>query len=95
MKKNPLDPRLNYLAGLAYESSSVMGTDQREMAKVGYLMALKSDLAFWPAHVQLGLMAMDDRDAIAAQEHFSAAAAIKPDEQGHCQTKIADGCTHR
>lgn len=80
LKKNPLDPRLNYLAGLAYESSSVMGTDQREMAKVGYLMALKSDPAFWPAHVQLGLMAMDDRDAIAAQEHFSAAAAIKPDE---------------
>lgn len=80
LKKNPLDPRLNYLAGLAYESSSVMGTDQREMAKVGYLMALKSDPAFWPAHVQLGLMAMDDRDAITAQEHFSAAAAIKPDE---------------
>lgn len=80
LKKNPLDPRLNYLAGLAYEVSSIMGTDQREMAKVGYLIALKSDPAYWPAHVQLGLMAMDDRDAITAQEHFSAAAAIKPDE---------------
>lgn len=80
LKRSPLDPRLNYLAGLAYESSSVMGTDKREMAKVGYLMALKGDPSFWPAHVQLGFMAMDDRDAVTAQEHFSAAAAIKADD---------------
>lgn len=80
LKRAPLDPRLNYLAGLAYESSSVMGTDKREMAKVGYLMALKGDPSFWPAHVQLGFMAMDDRDAVTAQEHFSAAAAINSDE---------------
>ncbi len=80
LKRAPLDPRLNYLAGLAYESSSVMGTDKREMAKVGYLMALKGDPSFWPAHVQLGFMAMDDRDAVTAQEHFSAAAAIKADD---------------
>lgn len=80
LKRAPLDARLNYLAGLAYETSSVMGTDQREMARVGYMMALKGDPSFWPAHVQLGFMAMDDRDAATAQEHFSAAAAIKPDE---------------
>lgn len=80
LKRSPLDPRLNYLAGLSYEASSVSGTEKREMAKVGYLMALKSDPSFWPAHVQLGFMAMDDRDAAAAQGHFSAAAAIQPDE---------------
>ena len=76
LKRSPLDPRLNYLAGLGYETASVMGTDKREMAKVGYMMALKGDPSFWPAHVQLGFMAMDDRDAATAQEHFSAAAAI-------------------
>ena len=80
LKRSPLDPRLNYLAGLGYETASVMGTDKREMAKVGYMMALKGDPSFWPAHVQLGFMAMDDRDAATAQEHFSAAAAIQPDE---------------
>jgi tetratricopeptide (TPR) repeat protein len=80
LKKAPLDSRLNFLAGLAYETNSVMGTDQREMARVGYRMALKNDPSFWPAHVQLGFMAMDDRDAVSAQEQFSAAAAINPDE---------------
>lgn len=44
------------------------------------MMALKGDPTFWPAHVQLGFMAMDDRDTASAQEHFSAAAAIKSDE---------------
>jgi hypothetical protein len=80
LKRSPLDPRLNFLAGLAYETMSVMGTDQREMARVGYLMALKNDPSFWPAHVQLGFMAMDDRDAVSAQEQFSVAAGINPDE---------------
>lgn len=80
LKRSPLDPRLNFLAGLAYESTSVMGTDQREMARVGYFMALKNDPSFWPAHVQLGLMAMEERDALSAQQHFSAAAAIDPNE---------------
>jgi general secretion pathway protein D len=80
LKRSPLDPRLNFLAGLAYETTSVMGTDQREMARVGYMMALKNDPSFWPAHVQMGFMAMDDRDAVTAQEQFSAAAGINPDE---------------
>lgn len=80
LKRSPLDPRLNYLAGLAYERVSEMGTDQRDMAQVGYLMALKSDPTFWPADVQLGFMAMDDRNAVTAQKFFSAAAAIKADE---------------
>lgn len=80
LKQAPLDSRLNFLAGLAYETTSVIGTDQREMARVGYRMALKNDSSFWPAHVQLGFMAMDDRDAVAAQDQFSAAATINPDE---------------
>lgn len=80
LKRSPLDPRLNFLAGLAYETTSVMGTDQREMARVGYLMALKNDPSFWPAHVQLGFMAMEERDAVSAQKYFSAAAALAPSE---------------
>ncbi|WP_221792230.1 hypothetical protein [Aquisediminimonas sediminicola] len=80
LKRTPLDPRLNFLAGLSYEISSVPGTERREMARTGYLMALKSDAAFWPAHVQLALMALEDRDAQAAQRHFIEAALIKPDE---------------
>lgn len=80
LKTNPLDPRLNYLAALSYETTSVIGTDRREMARVGYTMALKGDPTFWPAHVQLGLMAMEDRNAKAAQGHFTAAALFQPTE---------------
>lgn len=80
LKKSPLDPVLNYMAGLAYESKASVGSDQHEMAKVGYTMALKSDPSFWPAHVQLGFLAMEEKDAVTAQEHFTAAAHIKADE---------------
>lgn len=80
LKSAPLDPRLNYLAALSYETTSVIGTDRREMARVGYAMALKGDPSFWPAHVQLGLLAMEDRDAATAQAHFLAAALLQPDE---------------
>jgi hypothetical protein len=80
LKNSPLDPRLNFLAALSYEKSSVVGTDRREMARVGYAMALKGDPAFWPAHMQLGLMAMEDRDATAAQQHFLDAALLQPEE---------------
>ena len=80
LKNAPLDPRLNYLAALSYEATSVIGTDRREMARVGYAMALKGNPSFWPAHVQLGLLAMEDRDAATAQEHFLAAALLQPDE---------------
>ncbi len=80
LKSAPLDPRLNFLAALSYETTSVIGTDRREMARVGYTMALKGDPSFWPAHVQLGLMAMEDRRATAAQGHFTAAALFQPTE---------------
>lgn len=80
LKSAPLDPRLNYLAALSYETTSVIGTDRREMARVGYAMALKGDPSFWPAHVQLGLLAMEDRDAKTAQGHFINAALFQPNE---------------
>lgn len=80
LKSAPLDPILNYWAALSYETTSVIGTDRREMARVGYAMAVKSDPSFWPAHVQLGLMAMEDRDARTAQLHLLAAALLQPDE---------------
>lgn len=80
LKSAPLDPVLNYWAALSYETTSVIGTDRREMARVGYAMAVKSDPTFWPAHVQLGMMAMEDRDARTAQLHLIAAAVLQPDE---------------
>jgi len=80
LKAAPLDPRLNYLAALSYDATSVIGTDRREMARVGYNMALKGDPTFWPAHVQLGLLAMEDRNAQIAQGHFTAAALFQPTE---------------
>lgn len=80
LKFSPLNPRLNYLAALSYETTSVIGTERREMARVGYAMALKGDPSFWPAHVQLGLLAMEDRDAMTAQGHFTAAALFQPTE---------------
>lgn len=80
LKNAPLDPVLNYWAALTYETTSVIGTDRREMARVGYTMAIKGDPTFWPAHVQLGLMAMEDRDAQTAQLHLLTAATLQPDE---------------
>lgn len=80
LKKDPLNAHLNFLAALAYESSSVIGTERREVAKAGYSMALKGSPAFWPAHVQLGLMALEERDSLAAQKHFISAALLNPDE---------------
>lgn len=80
LKKDPLNARLNFLAALAYETSSVIGTERREVAKAGYSMALKGDPTFWPAHVQLALMALEERDSLAAQRHFISAALLNPDE---------------
>lgn len=80
LKSDPLNARLNYLAALAYESSSVIGTERRDVAKSGYVMALKGNPAFWPAYVQLGLMALEERNGQAAQRHFLNAALLQPDE---------------
>lgn len=66
LKNDPMDAQLHFKAALAYETTSVAGTEQREVSKAAYAMALKADPTFWPAQVQLGLMAYEDRDTIKA-----------------------------
>ena len=80
LKKDPMNARLNYLAALTYESTSVIGTERREVAKAGYAMALKSNPGFWPAHVQLGLLALEERDAERAARHLMTAATLESAE---------------
>lgn len=80
LKKDPMNARLNYLAALAYETTSVIGTERREVAKAGYAMALKSSPGFWPAYVQLGLLALEDRDAVRAERLFMTAAILNANE---------------
>jgi len=78
LKLNPRDPLLNFLNGFAYESGSEGAGERRELARVGYQLALQFDPNFWPAAVQLGHLALADGDARAAQLHFARAALLAP-----------------
>lgn len=80
LKNDPLNAKLHYRAALAYESSSVAGTERREVSRAAYAMALKADATFWPAQVQLGLMALEDQDAGLAQQYLVDAARLSPSE---------------
>jgi hypothetical protein len=53
LKNDPLNAKLHDRSALAYESSSVSGTERREVPRVAYAMALKAEATFWPAQVQL------------------------------------------
>lgn len=80
LKNDPLNAQLHYKAALAYETSSVAGTDRREVSKAAYAMALKADATFWPAQVQLGLMALEDQNPGKAQQYLVDAAQLNPSE---------------
>lgn len=80
LKKDPLNAALHYRAALAYEKSSVRGSERREVSKAGYAMAIKADASFWPARVQLGLLALEDKDVTRAQRHLLNAALLNPSE---------------
>lgn len=80
LKRDPTNARLHYLAALAYERSSVAGSERREISKAGYAMAIKTDGSFWPARVQLGLLALEDKDTLRAQRHLLEAAILNPVE---------------
>lgn len=80
LKNDPLNAALHYRAALTYEKSSVRGSDRREVAKAGYAMAIKADPSFWPARLQLGLLALEDKDALRAQRHLMDAALLNPTE---------------
>ena len=80
LKNDPLNAQLHYKAALAYETTSVAGTDRREVSKAAYAMALKADATFWPAQVQLGLMALEDQNPGKAQQYLVDAAQLNPSE---------------
>lgn len=74
LMKDPTSVRLNFLNGLLYDAQSSAGSEGRQLARVGYLTALRFDATFWPANYQLGLLAMEDGDALAAERYLAAAA---------------------
>jgi len=79
LQSDPRNPRLNYLNALIYDAKSTPAAG-RELAQVGYEVALRNDPTFWPAAYQLGLLAMDNRDALLAERWLLTAAAYAPRE---------------
>jgi hypothetical protein len=80
LAREPDSPSLNFLSGLLYDATAIRSTESRELARVGYRMALRQDNSFWPAEYQLGLAALEDRDLLAAQRHLLSAARLAPRE---------------
>jgi len=80
LMENPYSVSLNFLSGLVYDSQSTAGSEGRQLARVGYLSALRVDPTYWPSNYQLGLLAMEDGDAVAAVRMFTAAAFYAQNE---------------
>ena len=80
LSRSPDDPALHFFKALHHESSSTMQTEGRELARVGYLMALRQDGGFWRAAYQLGLMSLEERDASTAKIYLLTAALQAPRE---------------
>jgi hypothetical protein len=80
LSDHPDDTVLNFLSGLAYEQTTTNSSEARQLARVGYLMALRQDDGFWRAAYQLGLMALEDRDPQSAQRFLLMAATKAPAE---------------
>jgi general secretion pathway protein D len=78
--KDPNSFSLNFLSGLVYDSQSTSGSEGRELARVGYVATLRSDPTYWPANFQLGLLALEDKDAVSAESFFIAAAFYAPNQ---------------
>lgn len=80
LMRNPASAPLHFLRGLLYDATSTAGSEGRQLARIGYVSALRADPTYWPANYQLGLLAMDEGDSIAAQRLFIAAANYAKDE---------------
>ncbi len=80
LMENPSSVSLNFLSGLVYDSESTAGSEGRQLAKVGYLSALRVDPTYWPSNYQLGLLAMEDGDAVSAVRMFTGAAFYAQNE---------------
>lgn len=80
LMEDPYSVSLNFLSGLVYDAQSTAGSEGRQLARVGYRSALRSDPSYWPANYQLGLLAMEDGDAVSAVRMFTAAAFYAQNE---------------
>ena len=80
LMEDPYSVSLNFLSGLVYDSQSTAGSEGRQLARVGYLSALRVDPTYWPSNYQLGLLAMEDGDAVSAVRMFTAAAFYAQNE---------------
>lgn len=80
LSRQPDNPAFNFLKAAAYERSAGSSSEGKELAKVGYLMALREDSGFWRAAYQLGLLALDERDADGATTYLLQAAYAAPRE---------------
>ena len=80
LMEDPYSVSLNFLSGLVYDSQSTSGSEGRQLARVGYLSALRVDPTYWPSNYQLGLLAMEDGDAVSAVRMFTAAAFYAQNE---------------
>jgi hypothetical protein len=79
LQADPQNVRLNFLNGLIYDAGSTPG-DGRELARVGYEIAVRNDSTYWPAAYQLGLLAMDNRDPLTAERWLLMALSNAPRE---------------
>lgn len=80
LMRNPASAQLHFLRGLLYDATSTAGSEGRQLARIGYVSALRADPTYWPANYQLGLLAMDEGDSIAAEQLLIAAAHHAKDE---------------
>ncbi len=78
LQGNPKEPLANFLNGFAYHMLSKQQGYGKDLAKVGYTLALKFDPHLWHAAYQLGFIALEDRDHLQAAEFFSKAALAAP-----------------
>ncbi len=73
---------LQYLNGLAYHLRAVAGEGRSfALAREGYKLAVKFDPTNWLAHAYLGLLALDERQYAAAQEHLAEAVIYNPEDK--------------
>jgi tetratricopeptide (TPR) repeat protein len=59
---------------------SYLKAGQKDQAREAFARALQEDLSYGPAHVQLGIMALDARDTAAAVSEFDLAVQIAPND---------------
>ncbi|HEU4994448.1 MAG TPA: hypothetical protein VFT29_06490 [Gemmatimonadaceae bacterium] len=66
---------LELTTGIAHETRG-----EKALAKEAYGRALQEDLAYYPAHVRLGFLALGDKDTTTALSEMELAVQLRPDD---------------